>query len=87
MSDSPKEAVVSFKADRGTSYEVYIQVLNQVQGAYYDMYAARAGVTNKKWREIASDIGNPENKRIYDAARKDFPMAISISEPSKIGGN
>ena len=87
LSDSPKAAVVSFKADRGTSYEVYIQVLNQVQGAYYDMYAARAGVTNKKWREIASDIGNPENKRIYDAARKDFPMAISISEPSKIGGN
>ena len=87
FSDSPKEAVVSFKADRGTSYDIYIQVLNEVQGAYYDMYASRAGVTNKKWREIASDIGDPENKRIYDAARKDFPMAISIAEPSKAGGN
>jgi biopolymer transport protein ExbD len=87
MSDSPKAAVVSFKADRGTSYDIYIQVLNEVQGAYYDMYASRAGVTNKKWREIASDISDPENQRIYDAARKDFPMAISIAEPSSGGGN
>lgn len=85
-SDSPEEAVVSFKADRGTSYEMYIKVLNEVQGAYYDMYAERAGVTNDRWREIASDISNPENKRIYDDARKDFPMAISIAEPSSAGG-
>ena len=86
-SDSPKDAVISFKADRGTSYELYIKVLNSVQGAYYDMYADRAGVTNKKWRKIASDLGDPENRRIYDKARKDFPMAISIAEPSKIGGS
>ncbi len=87
MSDSPKDAVISFKADRGTTYELYIKVLNNVQGAYYDMYAARAGVTNKQWRDIASDLGDPENKRIYTIARKDFPMAISIAEPSKIGGS
>ena len=86
-SDSPKDAVVSFKTDRGTSYEMYIEVLNELQGAYYDMYAARAGVTTEKWREIASDTQDPENKRLYDDARKDFPMAISIAEPSKIGGN
>ncbi len=82
-SDSPGDAVVSFKAARGTSYEIYITVLNEVQGAYYDMYADRAGVTNKKWREIASDLGDPENRRIYDKARKDFPMQISIANPSK----
>jgi len=82
LADSPGDAVVSFKAARGTSYEIYIAVLNEVQGAYYDMYADRAGVTNEKWRKIASDLGDPENKRIYLAARKDFPMQISIAEPS-----
>lgn len=81
-SDSPKDAVVSFKANRGSSYEIFIAVLNELQGAYYDMYADRAGVTNERWREIASDLGDPENKRIYDLARKDFPMQISIAEPS-----
>ena len=81
-SDSPQEAVISYKAARGTSYEIYITVLNEIQGAYYDMYASRAGVTNERWREIASDLGDPENKRIYSLARKDFPMQISIAEPS-----
>jgi biopolymer transport protein ExbD len=81
-SDSPKEAVVSFKANRGSSYEIFITVLNEVQGAYYDMYADRAGVTNKKWREMASDLSDPENKRRYNKAREDFPMQISIAEPA-----
>ena len=47
------------------------------------MYAARAGVTNAKWREIASKTSDPDNKRIYLEARQDFPMQISIAEPNK----
>ncbi len=83
LSDSPKEAIVSIKTNRGTSYKRFIEVYNEVQGAYYDMYAARAGVTNTKWREIASNTSDPDNKRIYQEARKDFPMQISIAEPNK----
>ena len=81
-SDSPKEAIVSIKTNRGTSYESFIDVYNEVQGAYYDMYADRAGVSNTKWREIASNTSDPDNKRIYDSAREDFPMQISIAEPN-----
>jgi biopolymer transport protein ExbD len=83
MSDSPKDAIVSIKSNRGTSYEKFIEVYNEVQGAYYDMYADRAGVTNSKWREIASNTSDPDNKRVYDEARADFPMQISIAEPNK----
>ncbi|MEM7109777.1 MAG: biopolymer transporter ExbD [Bacteroidota bacterium] len=91
-SDSPKDAIVSVKTDRGTTQEKFIEVLDQIQGAYYDMYAARIGVTNKEWRAIASDLTDPENKRLYDEGRglKDgnleFPMNLSIAEPTKIGG-
>ena len=81
-SDSPKDAIVSLKANRGTSYDIFIQVYNEIQGAYYDMYADRAGVTNKRWREISSDLSNPDNKRLYDIGRLDFPMQISIAEPN-----
>ena len=63
-SDSPKDAIVSLKTDRGTSQERYIEVLDEIQGAYYDMYAARIGVTNKEWRDIASDLTNPENRKL-----------------------
>ena len=81
-SDSPQAAIVSLKANRGTSYDIFIQVYNEIQGAYYDMYADRAGVTNTRWREISSDLSNPDNKRLYDIGRKDFPMQISIAEPN-----
>ena len=81
-SDSPKDAIVSLKANRGTSYEIFIAVYNEIQGAYYDMYAERAGVTNKRWREISSDLSNPDNKRLYDIGRENFPMQISIAEPN-----
>ena len=93
MSDTPKDAIVSLKTDRGTSQEKFIEVLDQIQGAYYDMYADRIGVTNARWREIASDLSNPENKRMYDKGRGrtpngqlEFPMNLSIAEPTKIGG-
>lgn len=92
-SDTPKDAIVSFKTDRGTSYDKYIQVLDEIQAAYYDMYADRVGVTNDRWREIASDLTDPENRRLYDKGRGktpegdlEFPMNISIAEPTKIGG-
>lgn len=82
LSDSPDKAVVSLKANRGTSYDMFIAVYNEAQGAYYDIYAERAGVTNTRWREISSDLSNPDNKLLYDQAREGIPMAISIAEPN-----
>lgn len=93
MSDSPKAAVISFKTDRGTSYDMYIVVLNELQGAYYEMYGERVGKTAAEWREITGALDDPENKKLYDKGRGKignellFPMNISIAEPTKIGGN
>ena len=83
-SDDPKEAVVSFKTDRGTSYEMYMAVLDQLQGAYYEIYGERAGINAERFRNL--DIKNPEDKRVREAAREGLPMNISIAEPSKVGG-
>lgn len=85
QSDDPVSAIVSMKADRGTSYSIYITVLDQIQGAYYDMYAERVGVTNERWREIASDHTYPADREMYQRGRKDFPMNLSIAEPTKSG--
>ena len=92
LSDTPKAAVISFKTDRGTSYEMYIGVLNELQGAYYEMYAERVGITATAWRELTNELDDPENRKLYDKGRGktregiDFPMNISIAEPTKIGG-
>lgn len=92
-SDSPEKAVVTYKTDRGTSHKRFIEILDIIQGAYYDIWAERAGVSNKRFREAASDLSDPENKAIYDKGlgkrpdgTNEVPMAISIAEPTKIGG-
>jgi biopolymer transport protein ExbD len=79
-SENPQKAIVSFKTDRGTSYEKYIQVYDEVKGAYYEIYAERLGITAKEIRD--SDF-EPSMKDRYDELRKEIPMAISIAKPSK----
>lgn len=83
LSESPQKAVVSFKADRGTSYEMYINVLDQLQGAYYEIYGARVGLTADEYRNLDQD--NPSDKALYEKGKEGIPMAISIAEPTKVG--
>lgn len=92
-SDSPVKAVVSFKTDRGTSHRRFVEILDLIQASYYDIYSQRAGVTNAKWRELSNDLANPDNARLYDIGRGkkpdgtlEIPMAISIADPTKVGG-
>lgn len=96
-SDNPEKAIVSLKADRGTTHKMFIEILDAVQAAYHEIYAERAGVTVKDWREISSDPENPQKpewKQLYDRGRGvrpdgsvEIPMALSIAEPTKAGGS
>ncbi len=92
-SDNPEKAIVSLKADRGTSHKVFVEILDAIQAAYHEIYADRAGVTVKQWREISSDPNsaqNPEWKEIYDKGRGvlpngkvEIPMNLSIAGRQK----
>lgn len=82
-SDSPEKAVVSFKADRGTSYDLYIQVLDQINAAYNEIYGERVGISAADF--LALDKKDPEQKALYGRAREGIPRAISIAEPTKVG--
>ncbi|CAN5483721.1 biopolymer transporter ExbD [soil metagenome] len=84
-SDSPEKAIVSFKTDRGTSHKKFVEILDIVQNAYYDIYAEQAGVSNSRFREAASDFSQPSNRQIYDKGRLGIPMNLSIAEPTKVG--
>lgn len=52
LSDSPKEAVVSFKTHRGTSYAAYIAILDELKGAYYEIYGERIGLNAEEYRSL-----------------------------------
>ena len=79
QSDSPKEAIISIKTQRGTKYENFILVLDEVKEAYYQLYGERVGMTSEEFRKLDRD--NPAELALYQEARYDFPMNISIANP------
>ena len=78
-SDDPTECVVSFKAQRGTSYDVYIQVLDAINAAYNEIYAERVGITVEEW--LSLDREDKIQDDMYNRGRQGIPRAISIAEP------
>lgn len=84
-SDHPKEAVVSIKTDRGTSYELYLEVFDKAKKAYFEIYGERVGLTADEYRALTGD--DDASKNLQDQGKAGIPMAISIAEPNKIGGN
>lgn len=77
-------AVVSIKTDRGTSYETYLEVFDLVKAAYFEIYGERVGLTSSEYRALSAD--NPGEAELMERGRADIPMAISIAEPDKTGG-
>jgi biopolymer transport protein ExbD len=84
-SDHPGEAVVSIKTNRGTSYELYLEVFDLAKKAYFEIYGERVGLTADEYRALTGD--DEASKLLLDKGKAGFPLAISIAEPDKIGGN
>lgn len=83
-SDGPSSAIVSLKADRGSSYAIFISILDELNAAYNRVYGERVGLTDEEFRKL--NRNDPRQKELYDRARAGIPKAISIAEPTKQGG-
>ena len=74
------KGVISLQNDRGTSYDMYIQVQNELTAAVNEM---RDELSRIKFGRAYADAST-EQQGAIDAA---IPVAISEAEPTKIGGN
>ena len=79
-SDSPEKAVISLKNDRGTSYDRYIQVQNELRVAYNTV---RNDESIKVFGVPFEDLNDEQQKYI----KKVIPQKISEAEPASIGGD
>ncbi len=77
-SDNPDKAIVSLKNDRATSYDMYIQVYNELKAAYNEL---REVGSNKKFGRSFSDLNKDQKKEI----RGIYPIKISEAEPDSYG--
>jgi len=80
LSDSPDKAVVSLKNDRGTSYEMYIAVQNELRVAYNQV---RNDLAQEQFGSKYTDLSDAQQKWIKDKV----PQKISEAEPASVGGD
>ena len=81
-SDNPQEAIISLKTNRGTGYGKFIEVLDIMKDAYYEIYGQRVGLSAQEYREL--DKNNPQEYQMYLEGKEGVPMNISIAEPDKL---
>ena len=81
LSDNPEKAIISLQMNRGTHYRRFIEVMDALQGVYYEIYGERVGITAGEFRSL--DLQLPDQRAKYDRGRDGIPMNISIAEPHK----
>ncbi len=72
------KGVISLKNDRGTSYETYIHVQNELAAAISEL---RDELSRQKYGVKFADLDEDKS----DAVSKAVPVAISEAEPENIG--
>jgi biopolymer transport protein ExbD len=74
---SNKKLIVSVKTDRKTKYNTYIQALDQIKEAYFEV---RDDYSNQNYGRKYNDLPEDEQKVVQDK----IPIIISIAEPEQI---
>ena len=79
LAEGPTNAIISLKNDRGTDYDMYLAVYNELKGAYDEL-----------WDELAQRrYGEPYSEEMPFAQRKairsEIPMVLSEAEPTNFG--
>lgn len=83
--------VISLQNDNGTSYDLYIQVQNELAAAYTELRNELAmqkfGMSYDKLEELAkAEEGGEKYAAMVDAIRDVYPQRISEAEPKDVGG-
>jgi len=78
--------IVSLQNDRGTSYEMYIKVQNELVGAYNEV---RNDFAQQKFGKTMQELETAaENSKLFEnqlkAVKKMYPQRISEAEPKNV---
>jgi len=73
------KGVILLRNDRGTEYQAYLMVQNELTRAYNEL---RQGLARRKFGKDYKELEDEERKAI----RKIYPKRISEAEPKNVGG-
>ncbi|MDR1781249.1 MAG: biopolymer transporter ExbD [Tannerella sp.] len=78
MMKTSKPHVISLQNDRGTKYQAYIDVQNELAAAYNEL---RDEVSKAKWNKTFAELEEEQQK----AVQMIYPQKISEAEPKNYG--
>ncbi|HLT94718.1 MAG TPA: biopolymer transporter ExbD [Membranihabitans sp.] len=78
LAASPTQAIISLKNDRGTTYEVYLEVYNELKAAYDELWEEES---QKTFGVSYSDLTTDQKRTI----RAKIPLVLSEAEPTSFG--
>ena len=70
--------VISLQNDRGTRYQAYIEVQNELAAAYTEL---RDDISRRKWGIAFNDLNEEQQKAVQEI----YPQKISEAEPKNYG--
>ena len=73
-----KNHVISLQNDRGTEYQAYINVQNEIAAAYNEL---RDGISKEQFGKAFADLNDEQQK----AVQQIYPQKISEAEPKNYG--
>jgi len=79
LSERPTKAIISLKNDRGTKYETYLEVYNELKAAYNELWNEKA--QQKYGMDYSEDMPFAYKKAI----RTEIPFVLSEAEPTSFG--
>ncbi|MFK7935133.1 MAG: ExbD/TolR family protein [Saprospiraceae bacterium] len=79
LAEKPTKAIISLKNDRGTEYDTYLRVYNELKAAYTGLWDELA---RKKYGVPYSDDLPTAYKK---AIRSEIPFVLSEAEPTNFG--
>jgi len=75
------KGIISLKNDRGTSYNMYIQVQNALTAAVNEL---RDELSKEKF---GMEFAALKDEEMIEAIKKAVPVSVSEAEPEDVGGN
>ena len=78
LAESPRNAIISLKNDRGTNYKTYLEVYNELQAAYNELRNEEA---MRRYGKEYDALTNDQKTLI----RNEIPLVLSEAEPTGFG--
>ncbi len=78
LAETSQDAIVSLKNDRGTKYETYLEVYNEVKAAYNELRDEEA---QKQFGKLYEFLNRDQRQKVNEI----IPLKLSESEPTAYG--